>query len=181
LRQARGLFCTSRSTKRQVSTFGWRGSTHIAGIDNRLCKSSERLRTEALRRVGEYFPVLRYRRAPQTRMVMPLGCLNLGSLNHPEYHGGGLLPSPLDKTIQVSTPTLFAKPGFGGATPANKRRNSACKGFVRGRCGKTGSTQSLRKVFGFRLSCFILRGGSVSTPKTGSITQFTRRDEEIGG
>jgi hypothetical protein len=36
-------------------------------------------------------------------------------------------------------------------------------------------------VFVFRLSCFILRGGSVSTPKTGTITQFTRRDEEIGG
>jgi hypothetical protein len=36
-------------------------------------------------------------------------------------------------------------------------------------------------VFGFRLSCFILREGSVSTPKTGAITQFTRQDEEIGG
>jgi hypothetical protein len=41
----------------------------------------------------------RYRRAPQTRTVLPLACVNLGSLGHPEYHGGGLLPSPLDKTV----------------------------------------------------------------------------------
>jgi hypothetical protein len=56
LRQAGGLFCTTRSTKRQVLTFGWRGRTHIAGIDNRLCKSSERLLTEALRHDGIIFP-----------------------------------------------------------------------------------------------------------------------------
>jgi hypothetical protein len=31
-----------------------------------------------------------------------------------------------------------------------------------------------------RMLCFILRGGSVCTPTTGTITQFTRRDEEIG-
>jgi hypothetical protein len=56
----------------------------------------------------------RYCRAPQTRTVLPLACVNLGSLGHPEYHGGGLLPSPLDKTVQVTTPTLFAKLGFWG-------------------------------------------------------------------
>jgi hypothetical protein len=40
--------------------------------------------------------------------------VNLGSDSHLEYHGGGLLPAPLDKSVQVTTPTLFAKPGFWG-------------------------------------------------------------------
>jgi hypothetical protein len=55
-----------------------------------------------------------YRRAPKTRPIMPLEYVNLGSSSHPEYHGGGLLPRSLDKTVQVTTPTLFAKPGFWG-------------------------------------------------------------------
>jgi hypothetical protein len=56
----------------------------------------------------------RYRRAPRVRTVLPLDCVNLGSDSHPEYHGGGLLPGMLDKSVQVSTPTLFAKPGYWG-------------------------------------------------------------------
>jgi hypothetical protein len=55
----------------------------------------------------------RYHLSPQTCLVMPLECINLGSLCHPEYHGGGLLPSSIEKTIQVTMPTLLAKPGFG--------------------------------------------------------------------
>jgi hypothetical protein len=36
---------------------------------------------------------------------VPLVCVNMGSTSHPEYHGGGLLPSGLDKTIQVTMST----------------------------------------------------------------------------
>jgi hypothetical protein len=46
--------------------------------------------------------------------VIPLECRNLGSETHPEYHGGGLLPGVLDKSVQIVTPTLFAKPGYWG-------------------------------------------------------------------
>jgi hypothetical protein len=101
-----------------------------------------------------------------------------------------LLPSPLDKTIQVATPTLFAKPGFWGLrrltseeillakdlseTDAEKLAWPSCEGsflraFAPGKC----------LVFGFR--ALFYGGGLFSTPKTGTITQFTRRDEEIGG
>jgi hypothetical protein len=47
-----------------------------------------------------------YRKAPPEPIaVMPLGCINLGTTtSHPEYHGGGLLPDSLDRSIQVTVP-----------------------------------------------------------------------------
>ena len=44
----------------------------------------------------------RYRRVPPNGTVLPLSCLNLGSASHPEFHGGGLLPATLDKSVQAS-------------------------------------------------------------------------------
>jgi hypothetical protein len=104
----------------------------------------------------------RYRRAPDTRVAMPLGCLNLGSLSHPEYHGGGLLPSPLDKTIQVVTPTLFAKPGFWGLRRLTSEEMLLAKDLSEADAEKLAQPSregSFLRAFSFRLSCFILRGG----------------------
>jgi hypothetical protein len=51
--------------------------------------------------------------------------LNLGTHNHPYYHGGGLLPELLDRGVRVLAPALFAPPGQWGL-----RGNFGCKGFL---------------------------------------------------
>jgi hypothetical protein len=136
----------------------------------------------------------RYRRAPPNRTVLPLSCLNLGSASHPEYHGDGLLPATVDKSVQVSTPTLFAKPGFWGLrslssveillakdlpeTDAQKLQDISQQGcflrtFTPGKC----------LLFGFR-SLFYEGGGSTSSSSAATpeelqtITQFARGYED---
>jgi hypothetical protein len=56
-------------------------------------------------------PAHKYRPAPSTSVVVPLGSENLGSPAHPYFHGGGLLPGDLDAQTNVLTPGVFAPPG----------------------------------------------------------------------
>jgi hypothetical protein len=41
----------------------------------------------------------RYRKAPLERTIFPLECRNLGTPGHPKFHGGGLLPAVLDRSV----------------------------------------------------------------------------------
>jgi hypothetical protein len=52
--------------------------------------------------------------APATRTLTPLCCLNLGSVDAPIYHSGGLLPRTVDKRTAVAVPSNFAPAGFWG-------------------------------------------------------------------
>jgi hypothetical protein len=53
--------------------------------------------------------------APKTAAVMPLGVKNLGGIGQtPLYHGGGLLPSRLNCSTWVLTPTIFGRQGKWG-------------------------------------------------------------------
>jgi hypothetical protein len=88
----------------------------------------------------------RYRRAPRDRTVLPLDCVHLGSDSHPEYHGGGLLPGMLDKPVQVSTPTLFAKPGYWGLRSLSNVEILLAKDFSEADSGKL---QDLSPKVGF--------------------------------
>jgi hypothetical protein len=56
-------------------------------------------------------PSHKYRPAPPSCVVMPLGCLNLGVDAKPYFHGGGLLPGDLDRRTEVLTPGIYAKKG----------------------------------------------------------------------
>jgi hypothetical protein len=119
-------------------------------------------------------PARRFRQAPANSGIIPLQCRNLGSETHPVYHGGGLLPDVLDKSVQIVTPTLFAKPGFWGlrglsskeillakdlseidalklATPA--KTASFLRGLTPGRC----------LVFGFNA---VFNGGGLTFART---------------
>jgi hypothetical protein len=51
---------------------------------------------------GRYF-----RPKPDSVLVEPLHCLNLGSIQHPYYHGHGWLPEVVDPNIRVLTPVLY--------------------------------------------------------------------------
>jgi hypothetical protein len=51
---------------------------------------------------------LKYRPAPVSRVMFPLGCKNLGTTAHPHYHRGGLLPGNLDRRTEVLSPGVFA-------------------------------------------------------------------------
>jgi hypothetical protein len=46
---------------------------------------------------------------PNSILVEPLRCLNLGSSQHPYYHGHGWLPMVLDRNIQVLMPVLNSR------------------------------------------------------------------------
>jgi hypothetical protein len=129
-----------------------------------------------------------YSRVPQTRTILPLECGSLGSSSHREYHGGGLLPSSLDKTVQVTTPTLFAKPIFWELRQLSSKEILLAKDLTKVDAAKlaqpSGKSSFLRAltpgkslVFGSRS---LFYGGSASIPTTATITQFARWDEEIG-
>jgi hypothetical protein len=53
-------------------------------------------------------PSRKYQPKPKTRVVLPLGCENLGSEARPHYHGGGLLPATVDRKTSVLTPGVYA-------------------------------------------------------------------------
>jgi hypothetical protein len=53
--------------------------------------------------------------APKTVAVEPLAVLNMGATSAMAYyHGGGLLPSTVNRSTHVLTPSLFARPGKWG-------------------------------------------------------------------
>jgi hypothetical protein len=45
---------------------------------------------------------------PESRVVTPLGCVNLGSEGRAHYHGGGLLPEIINRRTCVLTPGVCA-------------------------------------------------------------------------
>jgi hypothetical protein len=129
----------------------------------------------------------RYRRAPCDRTVLTLDCVNLGSGSHPEYHGGGLLPGMLDKLVQVSTPTLFAKPGYWGLRSLSnveillaKDLSEADSGKLKDVRPKVGFLRSFTPgkclVFGFR--ALFNGGGTVDNSQPETITQFAHAHED---
>jgi hypothetical protein len=56
-------------------------------------------------------PARKYRPAPTTPTMSPLGCTQLGTPQFPVYHGGGLLPECCSKWTIVLAPGLFAPKG----------------------------------------------------------------------
>jgi hypothetical protein len=55
-----------------------------------------------------------FRPAPPKCHLVPLECLDLGPVDRPYYHGGGLLPQAISRKVRVITPTLFAPKGQWG-------------------------------------------------------------------
>ncbi|KAG7344897.1 hypothetical protein IV203_032428 [Nitzschia inconspicua] len=58
--------------------------------------------------------VRHYRRAPVVKVFEMPVLTNLGPLEAPFYHSGGLLPFPLDTAVRVLIPTLFSRDGCWG-------------------------------------------------------------------
>ncbi|KAG7368171.1 hypothetical protein IV203_030914 [Nitzschia inconspicua] len=58
--------------------------------------------------------VRHYRRAPAVKVFEMPVLTNLGPLEAPFYHSGGLLPFPLDTAVRVLIPTLFSRDGCWG-------------------------------------------------------------------
>jgi hypothetical protein len=56
-------------------------------------------------------PSRKYRPAPSCCVVVPLGCVNLGSSERPYYHGGGLIPGNSDRNTEVLSPGIYAPKG----------------------------------------------------------------------
>jgi hypothetical protein len=56
-------------------------------------------------------PTDRFRDPPQAAVLLPLGSENLGTLRAPYFHGGGLLPGPIDQKTLLLTPGTYAPKG----------------------------------------------------------------------
>jgi hypothetical protein len=54
---------------------------------------------------------------PTPSRVFPLAVQSLSSVSPPVYHGGGLLPWPLDRSVRVACPCLGLAPGRWGIRP----------------------------------------------------------------
>jgi hypothetical protein len=55
-----------------------------------------------------------FRPAPPECHLVPLECRDLGPVDRPYYHGGGLLPGAISHKVWVLTPTLFVPKGNWG-------------------------------------------------------------------
>jgi hypothetical protein len=76
-------------------------------------------------------PSHRYKPAPSTAVLTPLGCKNLGSFAAPYYHGGGLLPGTLDRKTRVLAPGLYAPKGHWALRPLTVEEVFVAKDFGR--------------------------------------------------
>jgi hypothetical protein len=62
-------------------------------------------------------PTHKYREAPASAVLTPVGCENLGGWRHPYYHGGGLLPEYIDRKTCVLAPGVYAPKGHWALQP----------------------------------------------------------------
>jgi hypothetical protein len=76
-------------------------------------------------------PTHKYRLAPSSAVLSPLGCENLGSAGKPFYHGGGLLPESSDRTTRVLVPGVFAPKGHWALRPLTLEEVLVAKDFGR--------------------------------------------------
>jgi hypothetical protein len=76
-------------------------------------------------------PTHKYRVAPASVVLTPLGCENLGSLRKAYYHGGGLLPETIDRKTCVLAPGVYAPKGHWALRPLTLEEVLVAKDFGR--------------------------------------------------
>jgi hypothetical protein len=76
-------------------------------------------------------PTHKFRAAPEEPVLTPLGCANLGTLEHPYYHGGGLLPPSIDRRTRILAPGLYAPKGHWALRPLTLEEVVLAKDFGR--------------------------------------------------